>query len=199
MNFLDIAKSRYATKLYDKGKKVSEEDINQLKEILRLSPSSINSQPWKFIFISDEKAKDRLAEASMSNEQKIKEASCLIVFCVIDNIEKFESIIKKNLPDAAVSYYNNNIKTKSEEEIKSWFARQVYISLGFFLSACAVMEIDATPMEGIQNEEYDKILNLKGYKSLCAAVVGYRDANDNFQPARMPKSRLSSDIVIDTF
>ena len=45
MNFLSIAQNRYTTKMYN-GKRIPEDTLNQLKEILRLSPSSINSQPW---------------------------------------------------------------------------------------------------------------------------------------------------------
>lgn len=45
MNFLELAKNRYTTKHYS-TKRISDEDIAQLKEILRLAPSSINSQPW---------------------------------------------------------------------------------------------------------------------------------------------------------
>lgn len=54
MNFLALAQERYTTKKYRRDKKVSGEQIEQLKEILRLSPSSIDSQPWKFLFITDE-------------------------------------------------------------------------------------------------------------------------------------------------
>ena len=57
MNFLDLSKSRYTTKKYNPELKISEEKIQQLKEILRLSPSSIDSQPWKFTFVSDKALK----------------------------------------------------------------------------------------------------------------------------------------------
>ena len=59
MNFLDLAKPRYATKKYDTAKQISKEQIEELKEILRLSPSSINSQPWKFTFVTDEAVKKK--------------------------------------------------------------------------------------------------------------------------------------------
>ena len=56
MDFLKLAQTRYTTKHYT-SKRVSDEDIAKLKEILRLAPSSINSQPWQFVFISDEATK----------------------------------------------------------------------------------------------------------------------------------------------
>jgi len=64
MSFLEKMKTRYATKRYNSSKIVSEQNIDYLKEILHLSPSSINSQPWQFTFVTDEKTKSALAESS---------------------------------------------------------------------------------------------------------------------------------------
>lgn len=198
MNFLDLAKSRYTTKAYNENEKITDEKLNQLKEILQLSPSSINSQPWKFIFVSDEKTKQELASVSFFNEKKINESSHLIVFSVIDEIEKFEEQIQQNLPEGSVNYYNTFVKPLSEAEIKSWLKHQVYLSLGFFLSACASLEIDSSPMEGLKSEEYDKILGLEGYKTLFAVVIGYRNPNDTNQPSVKLKSRLPLKKVVES-
>lgn len=196
MDFLSIAKNRYTTKKYNHGKRIASEKTDRLKEILRLSPSSINSQPWKFTFVSEENLKARFAEVSYFNEHKVKDASHLVIFSVIDDIAKFEKKIQDNLPEGNIAYYNQNIKPKREEEIKSWFAHQVYLSLGYFLSACASMEIDSTPMEGIDIKGYADILQLDGYKPLFAVAVGYRDPQDSNQPSITPKSRLDITEVI---
>lgn len=196
MKFIDLSKNRYTTKKYDSSKKISENDIEELKEILRLSPSSINSQPWKFILVSNEEIKNQLAEVSYFNEQKIKDASHLVVFCAIDDIQSFENQINKNLPEGAVAYYNQFIKQLSEQEIKSWLKNQVYLSLGYFLSACASMSIDSTPMEGIKSDEYNTILNLKNYTTLFAVAIGYREQNDPNQPKIKNKSRLQMEEIV---
>lgn len=198
MSFLDIAKNRYTTKTYNQNKKISEEKIEKLKEIIRLSPSSINSQPWKFTFVSDGKVKGELADASYWNGPRINEASHLVVFSAIDDIENFEKQIKENLPDGSVNYYNQFLKPKGETEIKSWLQHQVYLSLGFFLSACASLDIDSTPMEGLKNEEYDNILQLNGYKTLFAVALGYRNPEDVNQPSVNPKSRLPLEQIIQS-
>ncbi len=198
MNFIEIAQNRYTTKKYNATKKISETEVSTLKEILRLSPSSINSQPWKFSFISDEKVKNSLAQVSYFNEGKIQDASHLVVFSVIDSIKLFEKQIEKHLPAGAVGYYNQFIKLKTEEQIKSWLSNQVYLSLGFFLSACASMEIDSTPMEGIKAEEYASILKLKNYKPLFAVAIGYRAKEDANQPTIKTKTRLDVEEVINS-
>lgn len=196
MNFLGLAKSRYTTKRYNANEKIADDKIQQLKEILRLSPSSINSQPWRFVFVSNEKTKQDLAGFSYFNEQKINEASHLVVFSVIDSVENFEEQIRQNLPEGSVNYYNNFLKQLPETEIKSWLQHQVYLSLGFFLSACASLEIDSTPMEGIKTEEYNKILQLDGYETLFAVAIGFRNPEDTNQPSVKEKFRLALEDVI---
>ncbi len=198
MEFIDVARNRYTTKKYDPSKKIPKAKIKELREILGLSPSSINSQPWRFILVESETVKSKLAGESYFNEQKINDASHLIVFSVIDDIEKFEEQIQQNLPEGAVGYYNDFIKILGEKGTKSWLKHQVYLSLGFFLSACASMGIDSSPMEGIKNDNYDKILKLNGYKALFAVAIGYRSLEDSNQPTVKPKSRLSLEKVIKT-
>lgn len=196
MSFIEIAKNRYTTKLYDGNSKISEEDIEKLKEILRLSPSSINGQPWKFIFISDQETKSKLAEVSYSNKQRINDASHLIVFSVIDDISFFRTQISEYLSLGAVKYFEEFVLSKGDDAARAWMGHQVYLSLGFFLSACASMGIDSTPMEGIMNDKYDEILELEGFKSLVAVSIGYRNPEDKNQPINNPKFRLPKEDVI---
>lgn len=196
MNFLDLAKSRYTTKKYDSSKKITEDKIEQLREILRLSPSSIDSQPWKFIFISDKELKYQLASVSLFNQHKVEDASHIIVFNAIDDIKLFEKQLNENLPEGSINYYNNIIKPQSEADIKKWIQHQVYLALGFAIAACAAMDIDSTAMEGIDVAKYAQILKIDGYKPLFALAIGYRNPEDSNQPSITPKSRLPLEDVI---
>lgn len=198
MCFLNIAKSRYTTKKYDSSKKIDSETIEKLKEIIRLSPSSINSQPWRFTFITDEKVKSQLAEFSLHNKNKVLDASHIVVFSVVNDVESFEKMKLARLPEGATAYYNRVLKPRSNEQIMTWLKSQVYLSLGFFLSATASLGIDSTPMEGIETVEYDKVLQDENYKSLFAVAIGYRDEQDVNQPDITPKYRLEKDEVIRT-
>jgi len=196
MSFITSMQQRYTTKKYNASKKIESEKIKELQQVLQLSPSSINSQPWKFIFVSDADTKQQLSEVSWLNTSKVLESNTVVVFNRINDVALFEKQIEKELPEGAVNYYKEFIKPKPEEEIKAWFDKQVYLALGVFLSACAEMGIDATPMEGIEPENYDKILNNEGYSTLVAVAIGYRDEEDSNQPDRKPKSRLTLNKVI---
>ncbi|MDD2299192.1 MAG: NAD(P)H-dependent oxidoreductase [Fermentimonas sp.] len=196
MSFLNIAQSRYTTKKYNSSRKIDDDTIEKLKEIVRLSPSSINSQPWKFTFVADEKIKSRLSEFSFGNREKVLNASHVVVFSVVKDAETFENIKLAHLPEYTAAYYNRVLKPTGDEQIMTWLTSQVYLSLGFFLSATASLGIDSTPMEGIDTKEYDAVLQADDYKTLFAVAIGYRDEEDENQPTLTPKFRLEKDDVI---
>jgi len=196
MSFIESMQQRYTTKKYDVAKKIGNQKINELKEILRLSPSSINSQPWKFTFVSDLAIKTELSKVSWLNTEKVLDCDTVVVFSRIDKTALFEEQIEAELPKGAVDYYKEFIKPQTEAQIKSWFDRQVYLALGVFLSACAEMKIDATPMEGIEPTKYDVILNQSDHAALAAVAIGFRDEDDFNQPSKKPKARREIDKVI---
>lgn len=199
MSFLDLAKRRYATKKYDPAKKVSVEQIEELKEIIRLSPSSINSQPWKFTFVTDEVVKRELASKSYMNENSINDVGLLVVFSVMDDIEHFEQRNISILPELwRTAFYEPIVKSNGDVATKSWMENQVYLSLGYFLSACISMGLDATPMEGIDRSSYKEILAQDGFSPLFAVTVGYADKTDWAHPTVLPKSRFELDEVVQS-
>ena len=199
MSFLDLAKRRYATKMYDPAKKVSADQIEELKEIIRLSPSSINSQPWKFTFVTNEVVKRELASKSYMNENSINDVGLLVVFSVMDDIEHFEQRNISILPELwRTAFYEPIIKSNGDIATKSWMENQVYLSLGYFLSACISMGLDATPMERIDRSAYKGILAQDGFSPLFAVSVGYADKTDWAHPTILPKSRFELDEVVQS-
>lgn len=199
MNFLELARHRYATKKYNPIKKISAEQIDELKEIIRLSPSSINSQPWKFTFVTSENVKRELASQSYMNEQSINDVGLLVVFSVMEDIKHFEKRNISILPEGwRTGFYEPMIKSNGDASVKSWMEHQVYLSLGYFLSACISMGLDTTPMEGINREAYKQILAQDGYAPLFAVTVGYADLSDFMHPSVFPKSRFELDEVVQS-
>ena len=50
---------RYTVKQYDANKRISADELTTILKALRLSASSINSQPWKFVVVESDEAKQR--------------------------------------------------------------------------------------------------------------------------------------------
>ena len=71
-----------------------------------------------------------------------------------------------------------------------WAAKQTYIAMAALLYGAASMNIDSTPIEGVDYEMMDEILHLKEkhLKTVAMVSLGYRAENDSNQSR--PKSRL---------
>lgn len=198
MNILELIEKRYSTKKYNADKAIPQEKIEALKEILRLTPSSINIQPWKFTFVQNPEIKAKLASVSMHNTEKVNQAGLLVVFSVADDLDAFQKVVENELPQARIDWYNQIKANTPEDDLKTWLSKQVYIALGVGLTASIALGLDSTAMEGIESDKYSEILKMKEYKPLFAMSVGYA-AEDDFNRIEVtPKSRRTQESVIES-
>lgn len=167
MEFEKIVRERYAVKLFD-GRKLPEEKVNKLFEIIRLAASSFNIQPWKIIVVKDQKLKEKLQPATW-NQQQIPTCSHLLVFCadadIAGNIDRLERLMIENGADKeSIKGYMDMMrgfeKGLSKEQKLSWAQRQAYLALGNALNGAKALGFDSCPMEGFSPAEYSKILKL---------------------------------------
>ncbi|MEO5714001.1 MAG: NAD(P)H-dependent oxidoreductase [Luteolibacter sp.] len=203
---IDQLNWRYATKQFDPARTISVEDWTTLEEALRLSPSSVGLQPWKFLVINDPELRARLQPASYGQAQ-IVDASHLVVFTtrvdlsetdVDAHVAKVAEVRGVAVEDLApLKAMSMGIVTgRSKTERREWAFNQTYIALGNLLTSAALLGIDACPMEGFSREEYDRILGLteQGLGSAVVATLGYRSGGDKYGNA--PKVRFDLDEVI---
>lgn len=187
---------RYATKQFNAEKKVSDDDLKLLLESIRLAPSSLGVQPWKVLVITNQSLRQQLKKAAY-NQPQVVDASHLIIFASRKTIneEYVDSYVNtvaavRNQRIEDVQEYKQMImhsaSRKTQEQIMEWTARQAYIALGFLLETAAIMKIDACPMEGFDNKEFDSMLGLDktDYTSVVIAPVGYRSVEDKYALAR---------------
>jgi len=198
MNILELMKKRYSAKKYNADKVVPQEKIEALKEVLFLTPSSINIQPWKFTFVQNPEIKAKLASVSMHNTEKINQAQVLVVFSVADDLDAFQEIVDTELSEARRNWYNQIKANKPEADLKIWFSQQVYIALGVGLTASIALGLDSTAMEGIESDKYQTILNMSAYKPLFAMAVGYGSKDDFNRIEVTPKSRRLQENIIES-
>ena len=205
--FLDSLNWRYATKLFDSTKKLTEDNIDQLTQALQLAPSSFGLQPWKFFIVKDEKIKAEL-KAHAWNQPQITDCSHLFVLASkttieVSDIETFSNSIAsiRGVEREKVEGYHqmmlSALPMMQGDNAANWLSNQVYIALGVILSACAISEIDACPMEGFDRSAFDKILKLpeKGYNAKVLCAVGYRSSEDKY--ASLKKVRYSVNDVVE--
>ncbi|MBH18875.1 MAG: NAD(P)H-dependent oxidoreductase [Crocinitomicaceae bacterium] len=208
MNVIDQYKWRYATKKFDAKKKISDSNIELIKESISLAPTSYGLQLFKVIIVENQEIKNELKKASY-NQSQISDASHIFVFCNstkiigddIDNYIKNKSSIQ-NKPISEISGYGDFLKTtllkKEHKKVSIWTANQVYIALSHLMTFCPSIGIDSCPVEGFDSYKYNEILNLnnRNLNSTVVAAVGYRSNKDSSQYEK--KIRKSNDELFET-
>ncbi|WP_299840267.1 NAD(P)H-dependent oxidoreductase [uncultured Tenacibaculum sp.] len=207
MNLISNLEWRYATKQFDSSKKVSLENLEQIKKAIQLSASSYGLQLYKVLIIEDPELREKLKSASYGQNQ-ITEASHLIVFCNYSavtekHIEEY-FILKSKIEEVDIpnlKAYSDFIKAdvhrKSNIEKDRWTSNQTYIALGNLLNACAELKIDSCPMEGFEAEKYNEILNLEeqGLNTSVIAAIGYRSSEDAAQHVKKVRKPIKDLFV----
>ena len=206
--FLENQNWRYATKKFDSTKKISTEDLNTLKEAIRLSSSSYGLQPYKVIIVENPELRAQIQPVAWGQSQ-IVDASHLIIFAnrtTINDAEIdafFDNISKtREIPLEALSGYQGFMKGKinelSEDAQNIWNSKQTYLALGNLLNAAAELKIDVTPMEGFSPAQVNEILGLDalGLNASLIATVGYRHTEDATQHQK--KVRKSNEELFIT-
>ena len=61
MTFLELCEKRYSVRKYT-DEPVSEEDLAYVLKCTQLAPSAVNFQPWKFVVVESEEAKEKLRQ-----------------------------------------------------------------------------------------------------------------------------------------
>ena len=61
MTFLNLCKQRFSARKYT-DKPVSKEDLDYILECVRLAPSAVNFQPWKFVVVNSKTAMEKLQQ-----------------------------------------------------------------------------------------------------------------------------------------
>lgn len=214
MNLTEILNNRYSVKEFDTTKKISDSDFEEVKALLRLSPSSVNLQPWHFLIADTDAGKERIAKGTQGffhfNTSKVLDASHVIVFTARTNTDQtyMKSILEQEDKDGRFATQEfkdqmhggrmlfTDIHQYDLKDLPHWMEKQVYLNMGSLLLGVAALGIDACPMEGVDVKALDEEFGLrkKGYTAVAVVSLGYRKDTD-FN-AKLPKSRFPEETII---
>ncbi|ERE00405.1 oxygen-insensitive NAD(P)H-dependent nitroreductase NfsB [Pseudogulbenkiania ferrooxidans] len=214
MNIAHYAKTRYTTKAFDPGFKLSPDQVEQIEALLRHSPSSTNSQPWHFFIAGSDEGKACVAKATASsyafNQAKVLNASHVVVFCTRAALDDahLQTLLEQEDRDGRFTSAEARAgqhKGRSHfadmhrfelRDASHWMEKQVYLAVGTLLLGAAALEIDACPIEGFDQRIMGEELGLREKGLVASVIVALgRRSHEDFN-AKLPKSRLPTDAVI---
>ena len=206
MELLDKLNWRYAAKAMN-GKKVPQEKIDNIIEAARLAPTSSGLQPFEIIVVKSQATKEAIRPVSW-NQSVITDCSHLLVFAAWDTYTEDRINKMFDLTNEVRGFKNEGWENyrqmllglypqKDAEENFNHAAKQAYIAFSAAIIAAAYEGVDATPLEGFEPAEVDKILGLteKGLRSCVMLPVGYRDTESDWL-VNLKKVRKSTEDLI---
>lgn len=200
--FMKAMDFRHACKVFDKTKKISNEDMRYILEAGRKSPSSFGMEAWKFLVITNQELKEKLKPACWNQPQMDTCSHLVIVLAGIDSVKVASGEVKKRFSrrempqeklDFYMGLYADHLKDvlNTDENIYNWTSRQTYIAAGNMMTAGAVLGIDSCPIEGFDKNQVEEILELDTTKYQLAMVLpfGYRIDPQSMQQ-RLPLNEV---------
>ena len=207
---LDAFHFRAATRAYDPAKKISEEDFNYILELARLSPSSVGSEPWKFLVIQNPELRQALKPVSWGMATQVDDASHLVVILAKKNARYDSDFIRgvmarrglegEKAEQARARYKEFQEKhtqvLSSERALFDWTSKQTYIALTNMMTGAALIGIDSCPIEGFDYAAVNRILADAGvfdpeeWGVSVMVTFGYRAKDIK------PKSRKPLDEIV---
>lgn len=219
MTIVATARARRTVKAYDPARRIAEADLAQLVDLLRLSPSSANMQPWRFIIAASDQGKARVAKAAEErfpfNLKVIRDASHVVIVACLNELtpEHLAALTAQEEANGRYSTDPEAMKARAHgtrqalvgvhrdmlRDEQAWLEKQTYLNLGQFLLGAAALGIDASAMEGIDTRAIDQEFGLheQGFHSLCVVALGYADDQADYN-ARLPKSRLPVEHIVSS-
>ena len=201
---LDIFRRRVSTRYYDPARKISAEDFAAILDFGRLSPSSVGSEPWKFLVIQNQGLREKIKPVAWGMQATIAEASHLVILLAKKHARYDSSFFSELMnrrgftPEqraAALERYRNfqthDIAIADDERaLFDWASKQSYIALANMLTGAAMLGIDSCPIEGMDYAAVEHILAQAGlldpaeYGVSVAATFGYRARDIQPKPRR---------------
>ncbi len=191
MDFKKIIESRRSVRDYDSSREVSDEQLRQLFDMVKLSPSSYNLQPWEFIVVRNNKKK--LFDCT-NNQQHVLSASAIIIVLANTNpLAHADDILDDRLKKG---YYTEpKYKLATYEKIKEiaqnkdlskvWAVKSTALAAMTLMFAATNMGLATCPIESFSKDAVRKEFSIPdNYEIVMLVTLGYQSKEPKEQLKR---------------
>lgn len=190
MNTQDTIRARRAIKHFDPNFVIPVQDEQELKDLLRQSPTSFNIQNWRFVIVKDTALREQIQEAAW-NQKQVTSASLLFILCA--DIKAWEKSPERYWTDAPREaqdilipmikpFYDGKEELQRDEAMRS-----VGIAAQTLMLGAKALGYDTCPMIGYDAEKVAELINLpKDHAVGMIVTVGKASQNPWPKPGFLP-------------
>ena len=160
------------------NKDVTNDQINQIYNLLKFAPTSGNCCPARFTFLKTIEAKNRLKPIlDQGNIDKSMDAPCVVIISYDTEFYEFLPILSPH-NDAKSSFIGKESRIKNTAQFNST------LQGAYFIMASRSAGLDCCPMLGFNKEKLNQEFFPDGkYKSLFICGIGYGDKSKIYDRA----------------
>jgi nitroreductase len=166
------------------------EEILHILELVRLTPSAWNIQPWRFHVITDHLLKEKLKDAAYGQKQVTSAPVVIFVTSDMENaIVQLPETIHPGLTAERkweeLMYLSELFGKMSIDERGQWGLAQTNIALGFLLIAIQGLGYASSPMLGFDENKVREIFSLPEHVKFAAMVAFGRPDSEGYTHHRL--------------
>lgn len=152
------------------AKDVSDAQLREVVDIMKMGPTSANCQPMRIVFVRSKEAKERLKPFLSGNNQEKTMAAP--VAAILANDQAFYEHLPRTFPHAdAKSWFTSNETLAATTAMRNGTLQGAY-----FMLAARAIGLDVGAMSGFDNAGVDKeFFAGTTFKSNFICNVGYGD------------------------
>lgn len=173
--------TRHSIRKY-KQEPIPQQDLNKIFELVRLSPSAWNLQPWRFHVVTDNDLKEKLEEAAYGQKQVTSAPSVVVVTSDMEDVlTNIADTVHPGLPperkEEEVANLSGFFNGMTVEDRAQWGLTQTNIAFGFLMLAVQGYGYSSNPMLGFDQDKVRELLNLPGHVKFAGILpIGKADS-----------------------
>lgn len=170
------------------AQEISNEKIEQLYELMKWGPTSMNCQPGHYVVIRSKQAKQRLQAALMPGNQDKTLAAPATIIVATDTLFYKDMAEKFPANPNASDMFQSNAALSEQTAFRNGTLQGAYLII-----AARMLGLDCGPMSGFDNAAVDAEFFADGrYKSNFLVNIGVGDPSGNYPRA----TRLAFDEAV---
>ncbi|RDU72481.1 NAD(P)H-dependent oxidoreductase [Helicobacter anseris] len=180
---LEAMSFAHACKVFDEHKKIPKDQLLEILEAGRLTPSSFGLEHTRMIVVSDQELKEEMMPFCWNQKQFSTSSEVVILKSLVRDIIAPSDYIYKLMEEHG---YDERFMKRLEDfqkenfkdirDFESWSMRQAYLVASSMVNCAAFMGIDSCYIEGFERENLEDFLGIQRENERIALVLtfGYR-------------------------
>lgn len=202
-DFNEIVNGRRSIKQYDPSVKINREEMTEILAQASKAPSSINMQPWRFLVIDSDEAKEKLAPLASFNLDKVMSSSAVIaIFGDRRNYEYAEEIYGKavehgympeEVKEFQLNYFKPLYEGLSDEQMKDIVMLDSGLVAMQLMLVARAYGYDTNPIGGYEKDKLAEVFGMEKdrYVPVMLITIG-KALDEGYQSYRLPVDTITT-------